>query len=169
MALGSNLGDRLQYLQNAVKLLLTNSDVVIKKMSGIYETNPVGYIEQGTFLNAVIKVESALLPERFLELLLETEHVLGRARTFPNAPRTIDMDLLFAGDSIINEPPGLIVPHPRIFERAFVLVPLAEIAADQVHPVLQISVGEMLERVKGREGVWWYSKFFANDSVPIEN
>ena len=169
VALGSNLGDRLGYLQAAVQQLSKNDDLWIKKMSSVYETEPVGYTDQGAFLNAVIKVESQMAPERFLSLLLDIENQLGRKRTFRNAPRTIDLDLLFAGDQVIEREPTLIIPHPRMHERAFVLTPLVEIAADQVHPLLNVTVGELYERVAGKEGVRWVSMFSPKDSVPTGN
>ncbi len=169
VALGSNLGDRKGYLYAAVEILAKRSDIGIKKVSSVYETEPVGYTDQGAFLNAAIKVEAAMDPVQFLHLLLETEIRLGRTRTFRNAPRTIDLDLLFAGNQVIEKGMELVVPHPRLHERAFVLAPLMEIAATQVHPVLKSTVAEIYDRVEGKEGVRWYSTLLPNDSVPTGN
>ena len=169
VALGSNLGDRKGYLYAAVEILAKRSDMGIKKVSSVYETEPIGFKDQGAFLNAVIKVEAAMEPMDFLQLLLETENHLGRTRTFRNAPRTIDLDLLFAGNQVIKMGAELIVPHPRMHERAFVLAPLMEIAAQQVHPVLKSTVAEIYDRVEGKEGVQWYSTLLPNDSVPTGN
>ncbi len=169
LALGSNLGKRMGYLQAAVELLACMPDLEMQMVSSVYETEPVGYTDQGAFLNMALKVKSVLSPFEMLELLLATEKRLGRVRTFQNAPRTIDLDLIFAGNLVIHSAPILTIPHPRMHERAFVLAPLKEIAADQVHPVLQLTVADLYDRVTGKEGVRWYSIPFPSDSVRTGN
>jgi 2-amino-4-hydroxy-6-hydroxymethyldihydropteridine diphosphokinase len=130
IGLGSNLGDREAALRGALHLL--GDDVVA--VSSFRETDPVGYLDQPRFLNAAAALETQLQPRALLERLLEVERELGRTRDGPRfGPRTIDLDLLLYGDRVIDEP-GLVVPHPRLAERRFVLEPLAELDPDLVVP-----------------------------------
>jgi 2-amino-4-hydroxy-6-hydroxymethyldihydropteridine diphosphokinase len=132
IGLGSNLGDREAALRGALELL--GDDVVA--VSSFRETDPVGYLDQPRFLNAVAALETGLEPRELLDRLLEVERELGRTRNGPRfGPRTIDLDLLLYGDLVIDEP-GLVVPHPRLAERRFVLEPLAELDPDLVVPGL---------------------------------
>ena len=132
IGLGSNLGDREAALWGA--LMLLGEDVVA--VSSFRETDPVGYLDQPRFLNAAAALETELEPRALLERLLEVERELGRTRDGPRfGPRTIDLDLLLYGDRVIDEP-GLVVPHPRLAERRFVLEPLAELDPDLVVPGL---------------------------------
>ncbi len=151
VALGSNLGERGDYLCRALDALGERAGPVIA-VSSAYETDPVGITDQPLFLNAVCSVETGLGPERLLKTLLEIENDEGRVRTVKDAPRTLDLDLLFYEDRVIDEP-GLQVPHPRMDERAFVLVPLVEIAPELVHPVSGQTVREMLARLPNPLGV----------------
>jgi 7,8-dihydro-6-hydroxymethylpterin-pyrophosphokinase len=112
----------------------------------------VGYREQPFFLNAVCCITTELSPFELLALADETEKALGRTPSFPNGPRLIDLDILFYGDRVI-ETPQLIIPHPRLIERAFVLVPLAEVAPHLVHPILRVTIEELAARVNGLSGV----------------
>ena len=155
LALGSNLGDRMGNLASAVEHL--SQKVNIKKVSMVYETEPVYYKEQSLYLNAVLSTVTELEPSDLLRFVKSIESDLGRQPSFRNAPRTIDIDILFYGDQVA-ETAELIIPHPRIAERAFVLVPLAEIAPGLVHPVLQKSVSELLAMVKGVDGVRKFGK-----------
>jgi len=105
----------------------------LERVSSLYRSAPVGFVDQPDFVNAVAKVDTALAPRELLEALLDLENRHGRVREFPNGPRTLDLDILLYGDVQLREP-GLIVPHPRMHERAFAIVPLAEIAPDTVVP-----------------------------------
>jgi 2-amino-4-hydroxy-6-hydroxymethyldihydropteridine diphosphokinase len=134
VGLGGNLGDRRSYLERALDLLDRDPEIRVADVSSFRDTEPVGYVDQPRFLNAVAAVETELGPRELLERMLAVERVLGRERAGPRyGPRTIDLDLLLYGDEAIAEP-GLVVPHPRLAERAFVLEPLAELAPDLVLP-----------------------------------
>jgi 2-amino-4-hydroxy-6-hydroxymethyldihydropteridine diphosphokinase len=134
IGLGGNLGDRRSYLERALDLLARDPDVRIAAVSSFHDTEPVGYVEQPRFLNGVAALETELGPRELLERMLAVERALGRERTGPRyGPRTIDLDLLVYGDVEIDEP-DLVVPHPRLAERSFVLEPLAEVAPDLVLP-----------------------------------
>ncbi len=147
VAIGSNLGDRWATLSAAVRRLRAEPSLRVIASSEFYETAPVNCPPgSGEFLNAVVAVETDRLPQDILELLLRVERQFGRVRTEPNSPRTLDLDLILYGDAVISTP-ELIVPHPRMHERAFVLVPLAEIAPGAVQPVLKKSVRELADAV----------------------
>lgn len=141
LALGSNLGDRLANLKQAINSLTPQMEV--KARSPVYETPPWGFEDQPKFLNQVIKVETYLDPEPLLKHLKRLEVILGRKESFPNGPRLIDMDILFYDDRVLNTP-TLVIPHPRLQERGFVLLPLMDINPDLVHPVSKKSVREMV-------------------------
>lgn len=129
VGLGSNLGDKEANIKKALKLLETSPGVQVKRVASFYRTAPVGYTRQDWFLNTVAEVETGLKPHELLSLLLDIEERLGRVRTVRWGPRTVDLDLLIFGRETINAP-DLIVPHPRMSERAFVMVPLAELAPE---------------------------------------
>jgi 2-amino-4-hydroxy-6-hydroxymethyldihydropteridine diphosphokinase len=133
IGLGSNLGDRETSLEAARRMLSDHSNVELNKASSLYETEPVGYADQGWFLNQVVEVVTCLDPYALLRVLQGIERELGRQRLIHWGPRVIDLDVLLYGDAVLNSP-ELIVPHPRLYERSFVLSPLAEIAPDHVHP-----------------------------------
>lgn len=141
LALGSNLGDRLANLKEAISSLTPQMDV--KAKSQIYETPPWGYTDQPKFLNQVVRAKTYLDPEPLLKHLKRLEIALGRKESFPNGPRLIDLDILFYDDLILNTP-SLVIPHPRLQERAFVLLPLMDLSPELVHPVSKKSVRELL-------------------------
>lgn len=127
ISIGSNIGDRLHHLTDAVRALHEHKEVTVTVVSSVYETTPVGFIDQADFLNLVVKVETTLSAHDLLASCQEIEKGLGRVREVRWGPRTVDLDiLLYNNDNIESE--NLIVPHPRMGERAFVLVPLLEIA-----------------------------------------
>jgi 2-amino-4-hydroxy-6-hydroxymethyldihydropteridine diphosphokinase len=126
IGIGSNLGDREKYIENAIEKLNNIEGVEVKKVSGIHETEPMAGPKQGKYLNAAIEIETALKPRELLAKLQDIEKQLGRKRTVKNAPRTIDLDILLYGDSKIDEP-DLKIPHPGMREREFVMKPLKEI------------------------------------------
>jgi 2-amino-4-hydroxy-6-hydroxymethyldihydropteridine diphosphokinase len=150
IALGSNLesqfGDREANLWEAVERLRELGEV--KAVSSVYDTEPVGYLDQPRFLNAAVLLETALEPVELMRALLEVEQAMGRERVGAviKGPRVIDLDLLLYGQVVMNTT-ELTLPHPEMMERRFVLEPLAEIAPGMVHPVLGLTVGEMLARV----------------------
>lgn len=144
LALGTNLGNRLENLQAAQQEL---ADVVRNLVcSPVYETPPWGVLDQPAFLNMVVTGEPGLNPMALLHFLKDLEKRLGRQPGVRYGPRLIDLDILFYADWIIDEP-GLTIPHPRLAERAFVLAPLADLAPDLVHPVLQQTVSQLLSQV----------------------
>lgn len=141
LALGSNLDNRLANLKQAVSALSPQMEV--KAKSDVYETLPWGYEDQPKFLNQVIKAKTYLGPGPLLKHLKRLEIALGRQESFPNGPRLIDMDILLYDDLVLNTP-SLVIPHPRLHERGFVLLPLMDIDPDLVHPVNKKSVREMV-------------------------
>ena len=141
LALGSNLDDRLANLKETIASLTPQMDV--KAKSQVYETPPWGYEDQPKFLNQVIRVKTYLEREPLLKHLKRLEVALGRKESFPNGPRLIDIDILFYDNLVLNTP-SLIIPHPRLHERAFVLRPLMDIDPELVHPINKKSVREML-------------------------
>jgi 2-amino-4-hydroxy-6-hydroxymethyldihydropteridine diphosphokinase len=141
LALGSNLGVRSANLKNAINNLTPQMNV--KAKSHVYETVPWGFTDQPAFLNQVVKAETYLEPEALLQHLKRLESVMGRVPSFQNGPRLIDIDILFFDDLVLDSP-IVQIPHPRLHERAFVLMPLNDLCPDLVHPVLQKSVSELL-------------------------
>jgi 2-amino-4-hydroxy-6-hydroxymethyldihydropteridine diphosphokinase len=134
VGLGSNLGEREDFLARAMELLRAEPHIDVVAVSSVRETEPVDFVEQPRFLNAAVEVETDLSPRALLERLLAVEQALGRRRDEPRfGPRTIDLDLLLYGDEIVDEP-GLTVPHPRLAQRRFALEPLHEIDPDLVVP-----------------------------------
>lgn len=148
VALGSNLGDRAAHLDAAVSALAVVEGVRVLEVSSRFETRPVGGPPQGAFLNGALSLATTLAPEALLACLHAIESARGRTRGAErNTPRTLDLDLLFYGDAVI-ERGGLVVPHPRLHERAFVLEPLCQVASEFVHPALGVSVRELAQRVR---------------------
>ena len=144
IALGSNLGDRAANLAKAREMLA--DDIQVLKRSSIYRTAPWGYSEQDDFYNQVLEAETDLSPMRLLGRLKRIEKRMGRKKTFRNGPRVIDLDILFYDDLVLDTR-RLVIPHPRLHERAFVLVPMAEINPGFIHPVLGKTIFELLSKV----------------------
>ncbi len=156
LSLGSNLGDRETNISSALKIL--GQKVRISKVSSLYETEPVGYKDQPWFLNCVCSVETELSPQALLKFAKAIERKMGRKRTIRFGPRVIDIDILFY-DGLILDSSDLVIPHPRLAERAFVLVPLKEIAPGLMHPLLGLTVEEILERAEKLKEARLYSEF----------
>lgn len=152
VAAGSNLGDREAAIAGAVEALEARSGIDRLRISPLHETAPVGPPGQGLFLNAVIELRTRLAPRELLEACLDIERRFGRdRRQAPRwGPRTLDLDLLLYGDAVLDEP-GLVVPHPRMHERLFVLDPLADLDETVRHPVLDATVAELRRRLRGPE------------------
>ena len=155
VALGANLGEREAQIDRALHLLAARG-IGIARRSSLYLTEPVGGPPQGWYVNAAAELDSALSPEALLQAGLEVEREMGRVRTVKDGPRTIDIDLLLQG-SLIRDTEGLVLPHPRMHLRRFVLVPLAEIAPAAVHPVKGLTVSELLARCPDPSRVRAYS------------
>lgn len=133
LGLGSNIGDRAHQLQQAIRIIDQYQYIDVTSISPIYETEPVGYTDQPQFLNLCIEIETTLNPQELLKRCLETEEALHRVRKIRWGPRTLDVDVLLYGNEIIEED-NLIIPHPRMTERAFVLIPLNDIASKHIEP-----------------------------------
>jgi 2-amino-4-hydroxy-6-hydroxymethyldihydropteridine diphosphokinase len=129
VALGGNIGDPPAQIRSALRALAALPDTRLVRQSSLYRNPPAGGLDQPEFVNAVAQIETRIGPRELLDRLLEIERAHGRERDYPNAPRTLDLDILLYGGRVVHEP-GLAIPHPRMPERAFVLVPLAEIAPD---------------------------------------
>lgn len=147
LALGSNLDDPAAQIKSAMTALDTLPLTRVLKYSSLYRSAPVGYLDQPDFINAVVQVETGLVPHALLDAMLELEQARGRTREFTNAPRTLDLDLLLYDDLVLHEH-GLTIPHPQMHRRAFVLLPLLEIAPDCVIP----GIGKAGEVVRACEG-----------------
>ena len=133
IGLGSNLDDPPAQIRRALQALAAMPETRLVRWSSLYRNPPAGYLDQPEFVNAVAEIETRLAPHDLLEQLLAIERAHGRVRDVPNGPRTLDLDILLYGEQTVHEP-ELTIPHPRMLERAFVLVPLAEIAPDAVVP-----------------------------------
>lgn len=150
IGMGSNLGGRLENIQKAVVYLKNIPKINVGKVSAIIETEPQGGPPQSKYLNGVVKLNTELEPEELLKILQNIESNLGRKKGIKNGPRTIDLDILFYGDREINTAGGLIIPHPRVFERYFTLKPLLEIEPDIIntYPLIKRHKDKILKIIK---------------------
>ena len=151
LSLGSNLGDRAANLKSAIEAL-ADIGVRVLRRSSIFETEPVDFLAQPWFLNCVVEAETSREPRQLLEELQGIEREFGSRKLVPRGPRIIDLDILFYGTEMIHEA-GIEIPHPRLAERRFVLVPLAELAPEFQHPVLRMTAAELLAATKDRSVV----------------
>ena len=148
LSLGSNLNDKTENIRNGVNLLSQISDDIV--MSSIYETVPKGFVSQPSFLNVVCKIWTHLSPYQLMDDLSRIETSLGHQRPFMNSPRMLDIDILLFGDLVLTSP-RLIIPHPAMVHRGFVLVPLVEIAPIAIHPELNEFTSTLLHRLEVSE------------------
>ncbi|MFD0591143.1 2-amino-4-hydroxy-6-hydroxymethyldihydropteridine diphosphokinase [Paenibacillus sp. GCM10027627] len=169
IALGSNMGDREELLEQAIRLLDARDDINVLRWSGMYETDPVGYTDQPPFLNMAIAVSTTLSPLELLRVQLELEKSLGRIRHERWGPRTIDLDLLLYDNVRMNQE-ELTLPHPRMMERSFVLVPLHDVMTDS-HPLhLGIKEAASAALQGGKDGITlWKTINWRSASEPFES
>lgn len=151
IGLGSNMGDREALLADAIRFVGQHPGIRVEACSAVYETAPVGYLEQPAFLNMALRAETVLPPKELLLFMLEVELALERKREVRWGPRTIDLDLLLY-DNLNIETADLCLPHPRMLERAFVLIPLRDVLLYNALPLAE-SIAERLEQLEGKEGV----------------
>jgi 2-amino-4-hydroxy-6-hydroxymethyldihydropteridine diphosphokinase len=151
LSLGSNVGDREANLFRAVEELARRGARIIRR-SSFYETEPLEIRDQAWFLNCAVEAETALTPHQLITVLLEIEIEMGRRRSIKYGPRNIDIDILLFGASVVDTP-DLVIPHPRMAERRFVLVPMNEIAPDSRHRVLDKTIGELLNATADKSAV----------------
>lgn len=166
LALGSNMGDREKHLRQAIEALDRITGIRVVALSAIYETDPVGFTDQAAFLNMVAAIETELAPSQLLAEVLQIERELGRVRTIRWGPRMIDIDiLLYGNEQIIQE--NLVIPHPAMTERAFVLVPLRDVWAGGDLPFAKKTIDEYIELAEDYKGVRkWGTVDWATGSGP---
>ncbi len=152
IGVGSNIGDRLAFIRSAGDALKINKNITLLRTSNIYETQPYGYKDQELFLNGVFELETEISPDKLLSLLLDIEKSLNRTRPIHWGPRTIDLDILFYDDFIIQTD-SLTIPHKELHKRLFVLVPLNDLAPEFVHPLLKKSCWELEENCRDQESL----------------
>lgn len=165
LSLGSNLGDRVGFVQQATSLLSADEKIKLVSTSSFYETEPWHFKTDNWFVNAVIVISTSYYPEELLKVCLRVESQLGRRRDEESGynDRTIDIDILFYDDKIIDEHENgidLTIPHPQVHKRAFVLVPLLEVAPAYIHPVLKKSISDIYDDIDDPEAVVLYGTRF---------
>ena len=155
LGLGSNLGNKVDNCLHALERISASDHTHIQAISSLYKTEPIGYRDQDWFINCVVRVSTTLLPLPLQRFLQGIEKQMGKKKIFTMGPRLIDIDILFYGAEVVEEA-GLLIPHPHLHERAFVLVPLSELSPDLFHPILQKTVKELLQNIE-EQGVEWYA------------
>ncbi len=151
LSIGSNVGEKKQNLDSAVKLLQDHDRMTVTGVSSYYQTEPQNYMDQDWFVNAAVRLETNLAPMDLLDTLKQLETDIDKeGKPFRFGPRIIDLDIIYYGD-VVFKTKRLEIPHPRMHERCFVLVPLCDIGADTIHPTLNITSNEMLDRVEEQE------------------
>ena len=165
---GSNIGDRLTHIQNAIEFLSKTEGITLRKISSIYTTDPVGYEAQAQFLNGVVAIQTTLSPLSLLHTLKDIETAIGRKHRIRWGPREIDLDILIYEDLCVQTE-KLVIPHPEMHLRSFVLVPLAEIAPDLVHPVFQESIQTLLNRLEDDKSVLNSDSIISTSSAHSES
>ncbi|WP_062107735.1 2-amino-4-hydroxy-6-hydroxymethyldihydropteridine diphosphokinase [Bacillus niameyensis] len=166
LSLGSNMGIREEFLKHAISRLHQSPNIEVTALSSIYETDPVGYTDQGLFLNMVVRISTTLSPLELLKLCLDVEKEMGRIREFKWGPRVIDLDILLYNKENI-EMEALHIPHPRMRERAFVLVPLLEIDRSLVLPNSDTPLVEVLDEIPDKEGVRLWKQINGEDAFAL--
>ena len=158
LSLGSNIGDRLLNIQHAVSMLAISDKISVIKCSSFYETEPWGVKNQNWFLNAAIAIDTVFSPIELLNTTQSIEHQMGRNRNNEERwhERIIDIDILMFNDDIISIADKLIIPHPYMHERAFVLVPMLEVKSDLIHPVYKKTIAELYDELENPEDVFLY-------------
>jgi 2-amino-4-hydroxy-6-hydroxymethyldihydropteridine diphosphokinase len=151
IGMGANLGDPVASIREAAEVLRGNPGIVVRQCSSLYRTEPVGKADQDWFVNGVLHCETSMEPEQLLLVLQDVEHRSGRVRRERWGPRTLDLDILAFGELVL-EREGLILPHPRLHERKFVLIPLLEILPHWRHPRLRLAGRELLQKLGGEGG-----------------
>ncbi|MCT8136397.1 2-amino-4-hydroxy-6-hydroxymethyldihydropteridine diphosphokinase [Anaerobacillus sp. CMMVII] len=169
LSLGSNMGDRYQFLKFGLNSLKEDVNISIKKCSSIYETSPVGFIEQADFLNMVIGIETSYTPLELLKCTQAIQEKSGRKFKVRWGPRTLDLDILLYNQENI-EMDGLTIPHPRMYERGFVILPLMEIAPDLYFEAVKQSIAQINQELLDKEGVrLWKNRFGEEELEHFEN
>jgi 2-amino-4-hydroxy-6-hydroxymethyldihydropteridine diphosphokinase len=152
IGIGSNIGDPLSNCLDAIENVVSLEQITLTKQSALYKTEPVGFRDQDWFINGVIEVKTSCSPRTLLEALKVIEYEMGRKEGQRWGPRVIDLDILFYGQEIIDEE-GLVIPHPELHKRGFVLIPLNEIAPYVIHPAFGVSVRGLLGRLEDKNEV----------------
>ncbi|MGG1572689.1 2-amino-4-hydroxy-6-hydroxymethyldihydropteridine diphosphokinase [Fictibacillus sp. NRS-1165] len=169
LSLGSNLGNREEYIRKAIEALSDHPAIEVERISSLYETEPVGFTDQPPFLNLAVKVQTSLSAEALLSITQEIENQLERIRKIRWGPRTIDLDILLYNNERIQSE-RLHIPHPRMLERAFVMIPLLEIAPDLTFPDAGVSLNDVFRQLQNKEGVHiWKRKSGAGEYGPFES
>lgn len=168
LGLGGNLGDRERNLRRAVRQLCDRLHPVHWRLSSLYETDPVGVEDQPLYLNACLFLRTACSLQAIYRVARETEHRLGRVRTVRWGPRTVDVDILLFDDEVVHTA-DLDIPHPRMHERAFVMVPMAELAPGLKHPVLGVSMEKLAEQTRKKGGIRRWKAGWEGEFAPFVN